>query len=193
MRTDHRGVRRAAASASTVLLALAAASCGNLVASPDLPPSPFPGAKRPLLNRQAAAVRTAVDALTGAVPAEGRTGRTVLRDHEHQCRFHDPDDPRRAPAVLNWEYSVRLEYRGPDGAAGRDTALKDRLRLGGWALGDDSGKLVAVRRGMYLEILLSGTTGDGTLVVGGFSRCVDASGKITPADPPVSPTARPTR
>ncbi|MEU8117616.1 hypothetical protein AB0C21_02790 [Spirillospora sp. NPDC049024] len=193
MRTDHRGVRRALAPALTVVLALALTSCGNLVASPDLPPSPFPSAKRPLLHRQATAVRTAVDGLAGVVPAEGRTARTVLRDHDHQCRFHDPDDPERAPAELNWEYAVRLEYRGPDGAAARDAAVKERLRGDGWALGDDAGKLIAVRRGMYLEILLSGTTGDGTLVIGGFSRCVDAAGKVTSADPPISPTARPTR
>ncbi|WP_067804474.1 hypothetical protein [Actinomadura formosensis] len=193
MRADHRGVRRAVAPALIVLLAPVITSCGNLVASPNLSPSPFPSSKRPLLHRQAAAIRTVVDGLAGAVPAGGRTARTVLRNHEHQCRFHDPDDPGRAPAVLNWEYAVRLEYTGTDGAAGRDAALKDRLRRDGWALGDDFGKLIAVRRGMYLELLLSGTTGDGTLVIGGFSRCVDADGKVTAADPPISPTARPTR
>lgn len=193
MRGDRRGVRRAAAPVLGVVLLLPIAACGNFTASPDLRPSPFPSAKRPLLQRQAAAIRGAVDGLVGAVPAGGRTSREVIRDHEAPCRVHDPDDPEPAPAALLWNHAVRVEHAGTAGAAERDAALKERLRRDGWRLGDDFGTLIAVRGRMYLKILLSAGTGTGTLVIDGFSGCVRANGEVAPADPPIQPTARPTR
>jgi hypothetical protein len=174
----------------TVLLVVGTAACGPLAGAPNPPETPFPTAQRPLLRKQVRDLRAEVDRLTHLLPNRQITERKVLDDHERACYFHDPDDPTRGPTTHNWEYAVRVGFDDSTTAAERDDAVKEQLRKDGWTLGSGyGGDLVAVKRGMYLEILLSVGT-HGPQAIRGFSRCVRADGKIMTPEIPATRSPR---
>jgi hypothetical protein len=141
------------------LLVLAVSACGPLVGSPNPTPTPLPTSKLPLLRKQARDLKSSITRVTHVYSAGVVTARDVLDDHKSACYFHDPDDPVLGGTTLNWEYAVRVEFGGPDRDGAHELAFENALRADGWRLGTGFGQLVAVKKGMYLEILTTRGTG----------------------------------